>query len=511
MTISTDPQKVLMREMFKPKPKKTLPSVPPVQSIPSMVESPVAPPTKGENLTGWDGIVDLVTYESDDSSYETDEDDELLTKNEGTSINHTTQLEHPEVSRVPSKVPVDGGVDDIDLDSGEAATSNRDLDACNGRKRLLTDTSLPDNINLRNKLLVRVPELKRQKLDIPYRKQRQLNKDERLKQMVDAWKAVQKLLHSKKTKFESGQRGLQQRRARAIECQLRLVIRNGRTSIGASKISAEAHFLSVKHGSRQLRAWTRRWVAQRVLPTSKRGMHTKMYSLFNDPQIITELRAFLRSNKWAMNPEKLSQFTQQKLVPSVADAYLRHIIKDEMPKGLKRYMEVVLFPRIHLKVGRGVSISTARRWMRREGFRFLSYKKGLYYDGHDRDDVVDYRQKSFLPEMERHKRRLVQYIVGSVEHEHLYQPDNYVERRLVLCAHDEMTAQAHDGKAKSWVLDDQHALRKKGVGRGIHQSDIICSTVGWLPEASQTLEYGKNYEGYWTGELFIKQVCTCII
>jgi hypothetical protein len=44
------------------------------------------------------------------------------------------------------------------------------------------------------------------------------------------------------------------------------------------------------------------------------------------------------------------------------------------------------------------------------------------------------------------------------------------------------------------------------VGRGIHKSDVICSTVGWLEEASQTLEYGKNYDGYWTGELFVKQV-----
>ena len=30
--------------------------------------------------------------------------------------------------------------------------------------------------------------------------------------------------------------------------------------------------------------------------------------------------------------------------------------------------------------------------------------------------------------------------------------------------------------------------------------------VGWLADASQTLEYGKNYDGYWTGELFVKQV-----
>ncbi len=69
-----------------------------------------------------------------------------------------------------------------------------------------------------------------------------------------------------------------------------------------------------------------------------------------------------------------------------------------------------------------------------------------------------------------------------------------------------MTAQANNGLKKSWILNREQPLKKKGVGHGIHQSDIICSIYGWIKEASQTLEYGKNYEGYWNGELFIKQV-----
>jgi hypothetical protein len=106
--------------------------------------------------------------------------------------------------------------------------------------------------------------------------------------------------------------------------------------------------------------------------------------------------------------------------------------------------------------------------------------------------------------MELFGLRMVQYEVGDVDR--VMMRRNFVERILVLVAHDEMTAQAHDSVTKSWVFEDQHALRKKGVGRGLHQSDVICSTVGWIAEASQTLEYGKNYEGYWTGELFVKQV-----
>ena len=59
------------------------------------------------------------------------------------------------------------------------------------------------------------------------------------------------------------------------------------------------------------------------------------------------------------------------------------------------------------------------------------------------------------------------------------------------------TSQANDG---------QQPLKKKRPGCGLHQSDCIASTVGWIKDVSQTLEYGKDYEGYWNGELFVKQV-----
>jgi hypothetical protein len=151
-----------------------------------------------------------------------------------------------------------------------------------------------------------------------------------------------------------------------------------------------------------------------------------------------------------------------------------------------------------MRVGRGISLATARRWLHKEGFKYIHHKKGLYFDGHDRPDVVKYCQEHFLPAMKAYEPQLVHYVVGEVDQELIIPHDNYVERRLVLLAQDEMTAQANDIRSKTWVLGDQHHLRKKGV-------DILCSTVGWLDEGSQT-EYGKNYEGYWTGELFIKQV-----
>jgi hypothetical protein len=73
--------------------------------------------------------------------------------------------------------------------------------------------------------------------------------------------------------------------------------------------------------------------------------------------------------------------------------------------------------------------------------------------------------------------------------------------------HDESTSQANDVNKKSWVMGDHHPLRKKkGASCGLYQSDMICLTIGWLKEGSQTLEYGQNYEGYWNREMLVKQV-----
>jgi hypothetical protein len=195
------------------------------------------------------------------------------------------------------------------------------------------------------------------------------------------------------------------------------------------------------------------------------------------------------------------------MIPAAADKYLWKLVDDKMPQGLRQYIKVKLFPRVKQKVGKGVSLKAAWKFLHKEGFHYVEHKKGLYYDGHERPDVVDYRQKEFLPQIEAFRRRLVEYQPGNEKEEVIKTPDNFVERHLVLVPQDEMTAQANDGMKKNWVLDGEQPLKKKGVGRGIHQWDVVCATFGWMEEASQSLEYSKNYEGYWNRELFVKQVC----
>ncbi|KAH9913281.1 uncharacterized protein B0H18DRAFT_888533, partial [Fomitopsis serialis] len=278
------------------------------------------------------------------------------------------------------------------------------------------------------------PPLKRQRLEVPARRTQQLALEAKKNSLHKALTDIEKLIRSKRDVFEVSSSGLQAYRARAIQSCLQMVVHNKRKLIDASERAAESQGFAAKWGGRLVRRWVQGWWKTRQLPVSKRGRHVKVYTLLGDPSICAEMRSYVRSNKWAMDPAKLAEFSQQTMVPAAAEAYAKQIVKQEIPQGLKRYLELELFPRIHFKPGRGISLRTARRWLHREGFRFMEHKKA------------------------------------------------------------------------SWVLEGEQPLKKKGQGRGMHQSEVICSTVGWLTDAGQSMEYGKNYEGYWTGELFVKQV-----
>jgi hypothetical protein len=84
----------------------------------------------------------------------------------------------------------------------------------------------------------------------------------------------------------------------------------------------------------------------------------------------------------------------------------------------------------------------------------------------------------FIPQIDAYRKRLVEYSPDDLEKEVVKPPDNYIEPRLVLVPQDKMTAQANDGLKKSWVPEGEQPLKKKGVRRGIHQSDVeqACSS-----------------------------------
>ncbi|KAF7343545.1 hypothetical protein MSAN_01975000 [Mycena sanguinolenta] len=344
---------------------------------------------------------------------------------------------------------------------------------------------------------------KRRKLDISVREQKRLKKEQRHKELDDALTAIEKVLGLKRTQYQSP---LQAKRARVIQSTLYLVVRRSRKLMEASAMAAETHGFAPAWGSRLARRWTARWVKTRDLPDSNRGRHAKTWSLLNDPAVKEELVTYLRSNKWSMNPAKLVEYSKATLITDEMKKFVQNAVNEEMPRSLKQYLELELFPRIGYKVVHGISVATARRWLHEQGFEYTEVKKGLFYDGHERPDNVDYRQNEFIPAFDALRPYFLEYQVENLELLVKKPPLPPGKFWLVLTAHDEMTAQANDADKWVWIMKGEMPIRKKGVGRGIHRSDILCSTFGHVVDAGQGIEYGKNYDGYWDGAQFIKQL-----
>ena len=164
-----------------------------------------------------------------------------------------------------------------------------------------------------------------------------------------------------------------------------------------------------------------------------------------------------------------------------------------------------------------VSVPTATRWLHKLGFNPSSTKKGLYIDGHEREDVVEYR-KLYLRKLE------------VLEATHRPPPPVSGERgsdvmkRLVLLYHDESTFHSNDDQGWVWAEKWSQQIKPKGQGRGLMVSDFIDEHNGYLrlsdaeydearsshsdlwKEARYILKYGTDSQGYWNSDRFMNQV-----
>ena len=193
------------------------------------------------------------------------------------------------------------------------------------------------------------------------------------------------------------------------------------------------------------------------------------------------------------------------------------------------WVNMELLPRTTLSPGFPQSITprTARKWLHKLGFSVTSTKKGLYFDGHERDDVIEYR-KIYLRKIEvLQSTHLPPPTCLTGQTEELLGNETS-EKRLVLIYHDESSFHANDGQSWQWSEEDRMIIRPKGQGRGLMISDFIEEHGGYLhlaPEeheiatlsspdlpakARVIFKFGAQGDGYWNNELFIKQVKTAM-
>ena len=182
---------------------------------------------------------------------------------------------------------------------------------------------------------------------------------------------------------------------------------------------------------------------------------------------------------------------------------------------------------------RHIHIETARKWLHELGFFVMDRKKGIYYDGHERLDVVAYRERffrkvtalGFLNRENAPTPAAAQSLPAATEI-----PSNNIIEKNVVIFHDESTFQANDDEPMQWgdAAMKKGLLRPKSKGAGIMVSDFIDEKNEYLKltneqysdackqgilvkkEARVLLEYGENCEGYWNSAKFLKQIADAV-
>jgi hypothetical protein len=243
--------------------------------------------------------------------------------------------------------------------------------------------------------------------------------------------------------------------------------------------------------ARCLRKWADYFLLHGRLPPRFQGKHVKHTSLLTNEDIKWACLKWLRNAKFEDRKVLLLQaFLRDKVIPQ------------------------------HLNINNHcVPESTIIRYMRKWGYTFRRDGQDVYYDGHEREDVVAYRQifvakmiqyarfmKSFEPENEESViQPILDPLIESTEH--------------VLVTHDETYFYAFDGQSNAWLMEGETRIRKKGQGQALMVSDFMCPCHGALRisddeskrlnlpiRARVIINPGASRDGWWKSDDMVNQL-----
>ena len=199
--------------------------------------------------------------------------------------------------------------------------------------------------------------------------------------------------------------------------------------------------------------------------SSSRGKHPKWISLINDENFQLQATEYVRQHGYVKGAPNLT----------LAD-FIRWVAEDW---------------------GVDICHETARCWLHQMGFTYRQFSKGIYFDGHEREDVVKDREKYVAT-------------MASVE-DQLLTPSPAAPGAvtpIIRVFHDESTFYSNADQSFHWSDGTNQALKQKSLGQAIMVSDFIDEVSGYLrfrgEEARLYLEH--QTDGYFTNQLFLQQV-----
>lgn len=174
--------------------------------------------------------------------------------------------------------------------------------------------------------------------------------------------------------------------------------------------------------ARQIRFLARNYQLFEQLPASDHG-GDRGKSLLNDERVQTAARTYLLDQRVGeVTSVRFHRALNERILPSLG----------------------------YLPRGNGLSVRTARRWLYKLGWRRSELKKGVYMDGHERPDVMEYRNAVFLPLMALLERRMVQWISRGSELERVDPDLGPGEKRVIAVFQDESSFHVNEFKKSVW-------------------------------------------------------------
>ena len=229
----------------------------------------------------------------------------------------------------------------------------------------------------------------------------------------------------------------------------------------AAEVVAKAHGQGTYH-ARHIREWAIGFLKSSDLPFHQ--LNWKWWTILDNEDIAKEIKSqmMVKIGKGFLKAEDVIEIVTSPEIQAIF-----------MQKGITKA---------------SISVKTALYWLDRLGWRYGKLKNGMYLDGHERPDVVDYRQQ------------FVECWMGYEQHFHRWDHDETELPRpngflvpgaigrfhLVLVTHDESTFYQNDEHNMGWShsISKSH-LKAKGNGQTLMVSDFLTPDWGWLHDGDE--------------------------
>ena len=189
------------------------------------------------------------------------------------------------------------------------------------------------------------------------------------------------------------------------------------------------------------------------IPDSQQGRHQRSGILWSSEELNEKTSKYVREN------------SNVKGMPNLTVSSFCHWLNHD------------LLPNSCLEPGfpRHVSVETARKWLHFLGFEVLSSSKGMYFDGHEREDVVKERC-GFLRKMVElgflHPDQAPTPEAASAFPKDIPLATSEVRTKSVFFFHDESTFNSNEDQTTQWGERGQHMLKPKSKGSSIMVSSV---------------------------------------